>query len=508
MSHQIDAAFLSLPMRALADAALTRAQELGVDHADFRLERIRGQQMSLRDGRLEGTHDGEDVGFGVRVVHEGTWGFAAAVELTVDEAIRVAGQAVDIARAAHQMSPERVELADEPVQPDRSWISAYQIDPFTVPDTEKVGLMATYSRRVLEQPGVDHVTARLDQVLEGKFYADTAGTVTTQQRVRLHPVVEALAVDPEGGRFETMRTLAAPAGRGWEYATGADDVVDWDAALEELPVMLAEKLAAPGVEAGRYDLVVDPSNLWLTIHESIGHATELDRALGYEANYAGTSFATPDKLGSLRYGSPLMHVTGDRTAIHGLASVGFDDEGVEAQQWDIVRDGVLVGYQLDRRMARLMSETLGTSRSNGCAYADSPGHVAVQRMANVSLQPAEGGPTTEDLIGQVDRGIYVVGDKSWSIDMQRYNFQFTGQRFYRIENGRLAGQLKDVAYQATTTDFWGSMAAVGGPETYVLGGAFNCGKAQPGQVAPVSHGCPSALFRSVRILNTADEGGH
>ena len=508
MSHQIDAAFLALPMRALADAALTRAQELGVDHADFRLERIRGQQMSLRDGRLEGTHDGEDVGFGVRVVHEGTWGFAAAVELTVDEAVRVAGQAVDIARAAHQMSPERVELADEPVQPDRSWISACQIDPFTVPDTEKVGLMATYSRRVLDQPGVDHVTARLDQVLEGKFYADTAGTVTTQQRVRLHPVVEALAVDPEGGRFETMRTLAAPVGRGWEYATGADDVVDWDATLDELPVMLAEKLAAPGVEAGRYDLVVDPSNLWLTIHESIGHATELDRALGYEANYAGTSFATPDKLGSLRYGSPLMHVTGDRTAVHGLASVGFDDEGVEAQQWDIVRDGILVGYQLDRRMARLMSETLGTSRSNGCAYADSPGHVAVQRMANVSLQPAEGGPTTEDLIGQVDRGIYVVGDKSWSIDMQRYNFQFTGQRFYRIENGRLAGQLKDVAYQATTTDFWGSMAAVGGPETYVLGGAFNCGKAQPGQVAPVSHGCPSALFRSVRILNTADEGGH
>jgi TldD protein len=508
MSQQIDAAFLALPMRALADAALTRAQELGVDHADFRLERIRGQQMSLRDGRLEGTHDGEDVGFGVRVVHEGTWGFAAAVELTVDEAVRVAAQAVDIARAAHQMSPERVELADEPVQPDRSWVSAYQIDPFTVPDTEKVGLMATYSRRVLDQPGVDHVTARLDQVLEGKFYADTAGTVTTQQRVRLHPVVEALAVDPEGGRFETMRTLAAPVGRGWEYATGADDVVDWDAALDELPVMLAEKLAAPGVEAGRYDLVVDPSNLWLTIHESIGHATELDRALGYEANYAGTSFATPDKLGSLRYGSPLMHVTGDRTAVHGLASVGFDDEGVETQQWDIVRDGILVGYQLDRRMARLMSEVLGTSRSNGCAYADSPGHVAVQRMANVSLQPAEGGPTTEDLIGQVDRGIYVVGDKSWSIDMQRYNFQFTGQRFYRIENGRLTGQLKDVAYQATTTDFWGSMAAVGGPETYVLGGAFNCGKAQPGQVAPVSHGCPSALFRSVRILNTADEGGH
>jgi TldD protein len=238
------------------------------------------------------------------------------------------------------------------------------------------------------------------------------------------------------------------------------------------------------VEAGTYDLVVDPTNLWLTIHESVGHATELDRALGYEASYAGTSFATPDRLGTLRYGSPLMHVTGDRTVPHGLSTIGFDDEGVAAQQWDIVRGGVLVGYQLDRRMARLMAATLGGGRSNGCAFADSPGHFPVQRMANVSLQPAQGGPTTDELISQVDSGIYVVGDKSWSIDMQRYNFQFTGQRFYRIANGE----------------------ALGGPQTYVLGGAFNCGKAQPGQVAPVSHGCPSALFRSVRILNTVDEG--
>jgi TldD protein len=265
------------------------------------------------------------------------------------------------------------------------------------------------------------------------------------------------------------------------------------------------------VEAGPLDLVIHPSNLWLTIHESIGHATELDRALGYEANYAGTSFATLDRLGSLQYGSPVMHVTGDRTVEHGLATIGYDDEGVATQSWDIVRDGVLVGYQLDRPMAALHPELNpldGRGRSNGCAYADSPGHIPIQRMANVSLQPSPDDVTTEDLIGRVEQGLYVVGDKSWSIDMQRFNFQFTAQRFYRIEDGRLAGQVRDAAYQATTTDFWGSMEAVGGRDTWVLGGAFNCGKAQPGQVASVSHGCPSALFRGVRVLNTQDEGAH
>jgi TldD protein len=262
-------------------------------------------------------------------------------------------------------------------------------------------------------------------------------------------------------------------------------------------------MKAPAVEAGRYDVVIDPSNLWLTIHESIGHATELDRALGYEAAYAGTSFATFDKLGNLQYGSPVMRVTGDRTVEHGLATVGYDDEGVAGQSWDIVRDGVLVGYQLNRAMAARQ----GLGRSNGCAFADSPGHIPLQRMANVSLQPAAGGPTTDELISAIDDGVYVVGDKSWSIDMQRYNFQFTGQRFFRIRGGRIAGQLRDVAYQGMTTEFWGSMEAVGGESTYVLGGAMNCGKGQPGQVAPVSHGCPSALFRQVRILNTTQESG-
>jgi TldD protein len=415
--------------------------------------------------------------------------------------VRLAEQAVAVAKVSAAINSDRVELAPEPVYADATWVSDYEIDPFTVPDAEKSALLTEFSEQLMAADGVEHVQSSCMLVKEQKYYADTAGTRTRQQRVRLNPEFTALTVDRATGSFESMRTLAPPAGRGWEYLTG--DAYDWHTELAEIPELLSEKTKAPSVEAGRYDLVVDPSNLWLTIHESIGHATELDRALGYEAAYAGTSFATVDKLGTLQYGSPLMNVTGDRTAAHGLSTVGWDDEGVAGQQWDIVKDGVLVGYQLDRAMARL--KDLG--RSNGCAFADSPGHVPMQRMANVSLQPAEGGPSTEELISRVDNGIYIVGDKSWSIDMQRYNFQFTGQRFFRIENGRLAGQLRDVAYQATTTDFWGSLEAVGGPQTFVLGGAFNCGKGQPGQVAAVSHGCPTTLFRGVRILNTQAEAG-
>ena len=498
----IDPAFLALPMRRLADAALTRARELGAEHADFRLERIRSQDLALRDGRVDSARDGEDVGFAVRVVHDGTWGFAAAVDLTPEAAVRTAERAVEVAKVSRPVNSEPIELADEPVHADVTWISAYEVNPFDVPDADKIGLLAEWSERLLSADGVDHVDALVLAVLENKFYADLSGTVTTQQRVRVHPEIQATAVDRSRGTFEEMRTCAPPVGRGWEYVTG-NATWDWAGELARIPEWLAEKSKAPSVDPGRYDLVVDPSNLWLTIHESIGHATELDRALGYEAAYAGTSFATFDKLGSLKYGSPVMNVTGDRTAEHGLSTIGYDDEGVQTQSWDIVKDGTLVGYQLDRRMAKLK----GLGRSNGCAYADSPGHIPVQRMANVSIQPAADGPSTEELIGGVERGIYVVGDKSWSIDMQRYNFQFTGQRFFRIENGRLAGQLRDVAYQATTTDFWGSMEAVGGPDTFVLHGAFNCGKAQPGQVAAVSHGAPVALFRGVNILNTVREAG-
>ncbi len=504
--HAVDDDFTGLPRRRLAEAALQTAAELGAEHADFRLERLRDERLSWRDDQLESAGESTVLGFAVRVVRQGTFGFAAGVSLTVDEAVRVAREAVAVAQVAAPLNAEPVVLVAEPVHAAATWVSAYEIDPFAVPRPDKLAVLGDWAHGLLASDDVDHVEVGADFVKEAKYYLDSAGTETTQQRVRTQGQVEVTRVEAGGG-FEGMRSLAPPVGRGWEHYTGGPGQYDWAADIAQLPELVAAKAKASSVEPGRYDLVIDPTNLWLTIHESIGHATELDRALGYEAAYAGTSFATLDQLGSLRYGSDVMHVVGDRTAEHGLATVGYDDEGVETQAWDIVAGGVLVGYQLDRRMAAMHGERLGVTRSNGCAYADSPGHVPVQRMANVSLQPAAGDVSTEDLIGGVERGIYVVGDKSWSIDMQRYNFQFTGQRFYEIRAGRLVGQLRDVAYQATTTDFWRSMEAVGGAGTYVLGGAFNCGKAQPGQIAPVSHGCPSALFRGVNILNTQRESG-
>ena len=505
-------------LSALTDAALSTATDGGCTNAELRVERIRSQRVRLRDAAPEGSSDDTEFGMGVRVVVDGAVGFAATVDVRPTEAADLVRSAIETARVTARAGSGRVELAPEPGHGEVNWTSSFEIDPGTVTLADKVGLLEEWSRRLLgdgdmAHSAIAHVTAEVLSVGEETFLADLSGTWATQHRVRLHPQLEALALSDAG--FETMRTLAPPVGRGWEYLTGGAGGPgaggwDWDAELARMPELLAEKLAAPSVEAGVYDLVIDPSNLWLTIHESIGHATELDRAVGYEAAYAGTSFATFDKLGTLVYGSPIMHIMGDRTTEHGLATVAIDSEGVEAQSFDLIRDGVLVGYQLDRFIA----DRMRLGRSNGCAYADSPLHVPIQRMANVSLAPAtggggggDGGPTTADLISGVEHGLYIVGDKSWSIDMQRYNFQFTGQRFFRIEGGRLVGQVKDVAYQATTTDFWGAMEAVGGPSTYVLGGAFNCGKGQPGQAAPVSHGCPSVLVRGVRVLNAREEAG-
>ncbi len=498
MPRAVDPDFLALPLDRLADAALGVAASRGATHADFRVERLNNHVIVARDRELQTSIETESVGFSVRVVCKGAWGFAAGIDLTADAVASVARRAVEVAEALAPLNTEPVTLADEPIYTD-TYVSRYEIDPFAVAENEKIEFLLGLNDRTLASKLVDRVTSHLLLVREQKYFASLKGSRITQQRVRVKGDLTAVRIDKSTGAFETMGNAAPPVGRGWEYFTTG---YDWLKDADEIPALLEQKMSSPSIKPGRYDIVVDPTNLWLTIHESIGHSTELDRVLGYEANYAGTSFATLDKLNTLQFGTPMMHVTGDRQVEHGLSTIGYDDEGVAAQTWDIIRDGVLVGYQLDRQMAHKQ----GFGRSNGCAFADQAGHVPLQRMPNVSLSPSTKHITLQDLLSGMDEGLYIVGDKSWSIDMQRYNFQFTGQKFFHVRGGKIVGQVKDVAYQSRTTDFWNSLEAVGGPATYVLGGAFNCGKGQPGQIAPVTHGCPAALFRQVNILNTAEEG--
>jgi TldD protein len=481
----------------LSAAALETASRSGATVAQFRLAKHDSRGVSLRDGTVENIGSESNVALSVRVLHSGAWGFAATTEISIDAAIDAAMRAIQIAKLSSKVRSDDVVLAAEPVHGRQSWTLPIEVDAFEKTESEIIDFLQGWNSKVSPSSIVRHIESNIAMGRDQTFYSDLVGNEISQQRDRISASLTAIHVSDSG--FEDMRTCAPPAGRGWEYLTGTG--WDWESEISRIPEYLDEKFKSPSVKPGAWDLVIDPTNLWLTIHESIGHATELDRALGYEANYAGTSFATIDKLGSFKYGSPIMNVVGDRTAEHGLSTVGFDDEGVAAQKWDLIKDGVLVGYQTDRSIA----SKINLERSNGCAFADSALHSPIQRMPNVSLQPGVEDLTTQDLISNVESGIYIVGDKSWSIDMQRFNFQFTGQRFHEIKNGEIVGQLKDVAYQSRTPDFWASMRELGGAKTYLLGGALNCGKGQPGQVAPVSHGCPSATFTQVNVLNTRDE---
>ncbi len=498
VTQTIDPTFMELGPKQLAQVALDTLKSSKASYGDFRLERIQTQTISLHDRELENVMDETEIGFAVRVIVNGAWGFAASSNLTTDSIRQTAKAAVAIAKQSAQLASEKVVLAQEPTYPNGLYVSDYAVNPFDVALKDKIELLNNLSKPLNDAKIASHVDFNVRQVMENKFFANLDGTQTNQQRVRILGQCEAVSTKTKAGAFTTMRTCSLPRGEGWEYFTKG---YDFKKEIAQMPGWLEEKLNAPSVKSGNYDLVIDPTNLWLTIHESVGHATELDRVLGYEASYAGTSFATLDKLNKLHYGSPLMHITGDRTTKNGLSTIGYDDEGVKATKWDIVKDGVLRGYQLNRQMAAKRDMP-----SNGCAFADSFSHIPLQRMPNVSLMPGKQKTSLNDLIGKVENGIYLVGDNSWSIDMQRYNFQFTAQRFFAIKNGKLAGQLKDVAYQSNTVDFWNKLDGLGDKSTYLLGGAMNCGKGQPGQVAAVSHGAPATLFRQVNVLNTASEG--
>ncbi len=478
----------------LADIALGTAKSGGASYADIRLCRYQTEYIEVKERRVEESSSGVSAGFSVRVLLDGTWGYASSPLATEDEVGRVTQRAIEVAKASQSLQLRKFVLEDLPVYQDR-WDMPMKSDPFQVPTDDKIAKMLAINDAALKA-GANYATIAFAFVREEKFFASSIGSRITQTRVRVMPETEVTVVDKKTGKFASRAGLAAPRGSGYDYILSYDFAGEAARAAEQA----REKLHARPVVAGDYDLVLDPTNLWLTIHESVGHPTELDRALGWEANFAGTTFCTPDKLGKLQYGSPLMNIMADRSQEGGLSTVGYDDDGVRSAgtEFPIIQNGIFTNYQSAIGQAQL----IGQKRSNGCAFADSWSSFPIQRMPNVSLQPNHKKCSLHDLISEVKRGIYIVGNGSWSIDQQRHNFQFGGQLFYEIKNGRLGHMLRDVAYQGSTVEFWNSMDGIGDKSTYFLGGAPNCGKGQPEQTAPVSHGAVPARFRQVTVLNT------
>lgn len=499
--------------KALADRALATATAAGASYCDVRIGRYLNQFVVTREDRVENIVNTESIGAGVRVIANGTWGFAATDSLTAEAITAAAAQAVAIAKANSAIQTEPVQLAPVKGAGEVSWATPIKKNAMEVPVKDKVDLLLSANAAALAA-GANFVNSTLFLVNEQKYFASTDGSYIDQDVHRIWVPMQVTAVDQASGKFRSRSGFGSPMGMGYEYLDAdpaervempggavayrhAYNIVEDAAAAAR---QAREKLNAPSVKPGKYDLVLDPDHLWLTIHESVGHPLELDRVLGYEANFAGTSFATLDKReAGFQYGSEIVTLFADKTQDFSLGAVGYDDEGVKTRRWDLVKDGVLVDYQKIRDQAHI----LGQSESDGCCYADSWSSVQFQRMPNVSLAPGKTPLSVEQMIGDVEDGIYIIGNGSFSIDQQRYNAQFGGQLFYEIKDGKITGQIEDVAYQMRTPEFWNACTAICDQSDYRIGGSFFDGKGQPSQSSAVSHGSSTARFNGINVINTA-----
>ncbi len=497
--------------KRLADIALNAATSKGASYVDVRIGRYLNQSINTREKRVDNIANTESYGMGIRVIANGSWGFASTDNMTPDSIAKTAALAVQIAKFNAPLLEEPLKLAPQKGYGQVSWKTPILQNAFDVPLKDKVDLLLQANDIAL-QSGVNFVNSSLFCINEQKYFASTEGSYIDQDIHRIWPTFTVTKIEAGSGKFQTRNALSSPMGMGYEYLIpDKKEEIDgifklyknrYDilADMRLASAQVAEKIKARPVEPGKYDLILDPTNLFLTIHESVGHPTELDRVLGYEANYAGTSFLTLDKwkAGNFKFGSEIVHFKGDKTQKGSLGAVGYDDEGVQCGEWDIIKNGVLVNYQVTRDQAHM----LGLNASQGCSYADNWKNFQFQRMPNVSLQPSKDGLKVADMIKNTEKGIYMFGRNSYSIDQQRYNFQFSGQLAFEIKNGQIAGLVKDAAYQANTQEFWNACSAIAGEQDYRLGGSFFDGKGQPGQVSAVSHGCSTTKFKGVNIINT------
>ena len=499
--------------KRLADDAMNAARAAGASYCDVRIGRYLRQFVITREDKVQNVVNTESTGTGIRVLVNGAWGFAATNDLSQAGVVKAAQQAAAIAKANARIQTVPVQLAKAPGYGEISWRTPIRKNAMEVPVKDKADLLLGVNAAALNA-GASFVNSRLFLVNEQKYFASTDGSYIDQDVHRIWAPMTVTAIDKDSGKFRTRDGLSSPMGLGFEYLDGDASgktvlpngvtVYGMSYDMHEDAIAAArhaqEKLKAPSVKPGKYDLVLDPSHTWLTIHESVGHPLELDRVLGYEANYAGTSFATLDKREQhFAYGSDKVNIFADKQQPGSLGAVAYDDEGVKTKRWDLIREGKLVDYQAIRDQAHI----LGKSESDGCCYADSWSSVQFQRMANVSMAPGKAPLSVADLVKDVENGIYIIGDGSFSIDQQRYNAQFGGQLFYEIKDGKITRMLEDVAYQIRTPEFWNACSAVADERDYRLGGSFFDGKGQPGQVSAVSHGSATARFDGINVINTA-----
>jgi TldD protein len=503
--------------RMLADAALTAAKKAGATYADARIGRYLNQFVVTREDKVQNIVNTESAGVGIRVIVNDTWGFAATSDMRPKSVAAAARQAAAIAKANSKYQTNPVVLAPQKGVGEVSWKTPIKKNAMAIPIKDKVDMLMEVNNTALTN-GADFVNSIFYLVNEQKYFASTDGSYIDQDVHRVWAPMTVTAVDKKTGKFRTRNGLSDPVGMGWEYFDGnaKDKITGGPTTLygnsydmvedAELAAKQARaKIDARSVTPGKYDLVLDPTHLMLTIHESVGHPLELDRVLGYEANYAGTSFATLDKWqsGDFQYGSDIVNLFADKTQEGSVGAVGYDDEGVPTKRWDLVKDGILVNYQAIRDQVHIIDQ----KESHGCCYADSWSSVQFQRMPNVSLAPGKEKYSANDMIKDVEDGIYIVGRGSYSIDQQRYNFQFGGQLFFEIKDGKITDQIEDVAYQANTQEFWNACSKLCDESDYRIGGTFFDGKGQPGQVSAVSHGCPTTRFDGINVINTARKLG-
>ena len=485
-------------LQEVCSAGLDAAKKAGAAYADVRIHRQRAEIIRVRDTHVEEVDDSETYGVGVRVLVDGTWGFAATARVQPKDVIQAAQKACQIAKGNAKVLSSKVELAPTRAHVD-VWQTPLEKDPFKIPIADKAEVLLEVGNTLLKVPGVKFANVGLETAFEWKLFASSEGAFIEQSITRLWPRYSATAIGSEGGDFVARDWDGQARQAGWEWIEQSGFLKDATGVGE----YAVRKLKSPSVsEVGKKHLILAPTNLWLTIHESVGHPTELDRALGYEANFAGTSFATLEKRNKLKYGNERVTIYADKTTPGGLATVGYDDDGVRTQRWNLIENGLFVGYQTTRDQAAWINE----KESRGCSYAQDHKSVPFQRMPNVSLAPNAKDIGLKDIISATDDGIYVVGDGSWSIDHQRYNFQFGGQMFYEVKKGKITRTLRDVGYQSNSVEFWNSMDLLGGAKEWALGASFHDGKGEPVQNNPVSHGCPPARF-TANILNTRSRKG-